>query len=219
MVHADLPSVLDPERRFRREWMRDGLPDIYGGPYLLMVVGIVVGLAAVPTRFGGLVLLFPVAVIAGTMAVVRAFFETKARVSDPRIGYVRPRLPRWLSSSWRSRGVVIASGALCGFVSFVGPPVAAWLHRVAPGSGVWWPLLLLAPSVVGSILSWRRYGTTRHLGIAAIGLLGAGAGVAVGLHGVASLLLAGGVQGGAHVVVGGVAPRSFLATHPLLAAG
>lgn len=196
--------------------MRDGLPDIFCGGSILLIFGVGAGVSWAAARHARLFLLFPVLVGGGSLALMWAFFRFKARVADPRVGFVRPRLPFVLRSPWHVRGFLIAYSAVGVAVAAVGPPIRDRLYHHVPAVETWWPLLWLVPGLVALVLMRRRYEGTGHLRVAAVAVLCTVLAVRLGLSVRESVQwIAWPVIGVGHVVIGAVALRSFLRAHPL----
>lgn len=210
----------NPERRFRHDWTRDGLPDLFFGVLLLVVTGSSAALSFSSARLPWTILLFPVLVIGGSVAVTRGFFVMKARLSDPRVGFVRPRLPLMLRSPWFLRGYVMACAVGGGLIPFIGPPIRDLLYRGIPGFESWWPLLWLVPGLICLLGRPRWFGTTGHLWVAILTVLATVAGLQLGLSVRETVRWIGWPSIGlGHVVVGALALRSFLRTHRRPASG
>ena len=206
----------NPEWRLQREWMRDGLPDIFCGVFILLIFGVGAGVSWAAARHAWLFLLFPVLIGGGSLALMSAFFRLKARVADPRVGFVRPRLPFVLRSPRHVRGFLIACGVVGSAVAFVGPPVRDRLYHHVPAVETWWPLLWLVPGFVALAATGQRYEGTGHLRVAAVAVLATVLALRLGLSVRESVeWVTWPVIGVGLIAIGAVALRSFLRAHPL----
>lgn len=216
-LHQAAPRLAaESERRFRLEWTRDGLPDLFLGLLLLNGTAFGAAMSWSSARFPWTILLLPFLGFAAMIAIVRAFFVLKARVSDPRVGYVRPRVPFALRSRWIARGYFLAFVIGGGLMPFVGPPIRSFIARWGLEVESWMPLLGLVPGLIVILVLQRWFGTTGHLCVGVVALLGSVVALLLGLSlGESVRWVAWPTIGVGHVVIGAVAFRSFLRTHPM----
>ena len=193
------------ERRSERVWAEDGLPDLFLGTFLLMAA-LAVGLRQALWWLSlTLVVLPPVAV----WLLGKVMIAVKARLSDPRSGYLRPR-------PWRpSRRLIVSLLVLGAVLGGTRGALAEHLAGAIPALPAWGPLFFLVPAIVAIFVGWHRLRLVRHLWVAMVSLLGLAVGPLFGLHGWGSFGLACGIQGAALVVAGGIALRNFVRRAPL----
>jgi hypothetical protein len=118
-------EIEQTERRVRRRWCEDGLPETFMGVFMLLLGGYFLGLGFLPTgTFNTLVLSLGPFVLVGLGVLVNRFVRlAKDRYVYPRTGYVAFR--RGPSQMWRSA----ALGGAMGFVF----AVAGVVTRRVPG--------------------------------------------------------------------------------------
>lgn len=196
-THANT-AIKDAERRARRAWFEDGLPDLGCGTLCLLgATGFLIA-----TRLPGLFLVLPVVFFAVALAYNRGFFWLKARITDRRIGYVRFDRPR----SWRA-WLPIAIGV-------AGLRVLTDTLEAVPAIRPWmtfWPVLVVSGGLVALAVTT---GLRRYLPLALVPLAAAAAAHAAGIgepYRTFTLVVA---LGAAAIVSGGIALRNFLRRHP-----
>ncbi len=149
-------SIYARERQTHRAWLEDGLDELMGAGMVLAAAATLIALRFSPLFFPVFMLVFGL----GPLAQLWLFARLKARIADPRTGYVRPRLlapGRFITrlSPRAARLIVVGVGFACGTIPFLdarlpGPPV---------GTLIWWA------AVVGSaglaVYAARRTGLRR----------------------------------------------------------
>ncbi|MDP9365160.1 MAG: hypothetical protein M3Q10_13210 [Chloroflexota bacterium] len=213
MAHQIDRLAIDGERRMHRVWLEDGLDELMGAAWVLTAAAAMIA-TRVHFLFWFAFMLLP---LFGLPHALRLYYGLKARVADPRVGYVRPRpsaYVRWVATLSRRAAMLVFVGASAAWMavfnlipSLLGVdagPLIGWLWGAAstalPAYTAWrtglrrFYLYALPPpvaQVVGRLAGLddlQRF--TAHL--AALGVLAA--------------------------VSGGLALRAYLRAHPLPAA-
>lgn len=211
-MEGDLGRVVaEADRRFWREWYRDGLPEIFLGLFSLAAGAFLTA----GTRFRWVFAIVPLLFLVGsTSRLPNLFFAAKARISDPRTGFVRPRQPDWLLRGRNRIAFVVAAGIAANLIRVVGPRVADRLDDAVPWLAWFWPALLTVPGALMSFAMWRQYGSRRFLWIGVVALVGALWGPLMQWPATDAIALALIAQGVAMLASGGITLRSFLRSHP-----
>ena len=214
MAHPIDRLAIDGERRTHRVWIEDGLLELMAAAGALTMVG-----ALIATRIHFLFwFAFVLLATYGLPHVARFYFRLKARLADPRVGYVRPRpsaYVRWVATLSRRTamlvfvGASVASGAVFGLIpNLLGvdaEPLLGWL-----------PVAVL--TAFPAYTAWRT-GLRRFYLYA---LVPPATEVATRLAGLDDLLRFAinlGALGALGAVSGGLALRAYLRAHPLPASG
>ncbi len=202
-------ALTGAERQTRRVWLQDGLDELMGAGMALAAAATLIALRSSPLFFPDSLLVFGL----GPLTQLWLFARLKARIADPRSGYVRPPLlapGRFITrlSPRAARLIVVGVGFACGTIPFLdarlpGPPV---------GTLIWWA------AVVGSaglaVYAAQRTGL-RRIYLYALVPPAVTAGRIVGLDD-DLLAIAFLVAYGLIALVGGsLALRSYLRTRPL----
>lgn len=142
MVTNQERLIADAERRVNRAWQEDGLPELGAGCFLLLM-----GTASLGERFAGwspLVVL--AAVFGGALITNRAVVAGKARLSDRRVGYVRPRNESWELYKRYWWVVGLAAAAIGAINGAAGDVIPGWQFLRD-----WWGLLLVATGAIAAV--------------------------------------------------------------------
>jgi hypothetical protein len=190
--------------RARGRWNADGLPELFYGVASALWGGAIVAQQRWPSPLtAGLATWLPI-IVAVLFAVSgsRAIRALKARTSDPRVGYARPReAAPWRKLVATAAAAVLAAGIV--LLVFGGRHDHSFEVLAAPLMG-----LVLGAAHVGVAV---RHGLTRHLAVAVVpvvaGFLCLAMQVAFGL-GTGLVLLASGV---ANTLSGGITFGRLLA--------
>ena len=214
MAHQIDGMAIDGERRTRRVWIEDGLIELMAAAAALTTAA-----ALIATQIHFLFwFAFVLLATYGLPHVVRFYFHLKARLADPRVGYVRPRPwphVRWLASLSRRTAMLVFVGATAAWVALVNlipgsldvnaEPFFDWL-----GVAAWMAL----PVVIA-----RRTGLRRFYLYVLVRLALEVATRLAGLDESQRYLTNLVVLGALAAVFGGLALRAYLRAHPLPVAG
>jgi len=202
--------AIDAERRTHRVWLEDGLDELMAAAGALTLAA-----ALIATRVHFLFwFAFVLLTLFGLPHALRFYDRLKARVADPRVGYVRPRssaYARWVARLSRRAAMLLCAGATAVWLTIFelipnrlgidAEPLLGWLS-------------VAALTALPAYTAWRSRLHRFYL----YALLPLGAQVAGRLAGLDDLLrfttylVAIGVLG---TISGGLALRAYVRAHPV----